>query len=97
MVTPTCHWPRYARCRGATTNAYFVAIGSRRSNPARSQRAIAARQTRSAGRRIRLQAIRALIAIRKMEASMSADERARWRTEYETVRAFLEKIMNRGA
>jgi hypothetical protein len=48
-------------------------------------------------RRVKLQATKALIAFREMERFMSADERARWRTECETVGAFLKKIMDRGA
>jgi len=48
-------------------------------------------------RRIKWQAAKAIVSFREMERLMSADERARWRTEYETVRAFLEKIWDRGA
>jgi hypothetical protein len=38
-----------------------------------------------------------LLSFREMEGLMSADERARWRTECETVGAFLKRIMDRGA
>jgi len=48
-------------------------------------------------RRIKLQATKALISFREMEGLMSADECARWRTECETVGAFLKRIMDRGA
>ena len=48
-------------------------------------------------RRIKWQAAKAIVSFREMERLMSADERARWRTECETVRAFLEKIWDRGA
>jgi hypothetical protein len=48
-------------------------------------------------RRIKWQAAKALLSFYKMEGLMSADERARWRTECETVRAFLKKIMDCGA
>jgi hypothetical protein len=48
-------------------------------------------------RRIKWQATKAIVSVLEMERLMSADERARWRTECETVRAFLKKIMDRGA
>jgi len=48
-------------------------------------------------RRIKWQATKAMFSFGEMERLMSADERARWRTECEMVRAFLKKMMDRGA
>jgi hypothetical protein len=48
-------------------------------------------------RRIKWQATKSLISFREMEGLMSADERARWRTECKMVQSFLERIMERGA
>jgi len=72
-----------------------------RQAPPDNAKAAARRRRRAARdllrRRIKLQATKALISVREMEGLMSADERARWRTECEMVRAFLEKISDRGA
>jgi hypothetical protein len=86
-------------CSGMARQIPPISLRLNNDDSLRCARVLLARlkQDELVKRRIKWQATKALISFREMEGLMSADERARWRTECKMVQSFLERIMERGA